>query len=101
MRILGHEYKLKAEIVVLNGLSSHADHADLLRSLGPLAASTKQVRLVHGEPARAEILATALRGIGFADVAIPESGDTAYLREARILPPEPSPLPFLPTIPKA
>jgi metallo-beta-lactamase family protein len=101
VRILGHEYKVKAEIVVLNGLSAHADHADLLRSLGPLAESTKQVRLVHGEPARAEILATALRGIGFADVAIPESGDTAVLGETPKLPPDHSPLPFLPSIPKA
>ena len=29
--------RCKAEVVVLNGLSSHADHGDLLRSLGPLA----------------------------------------------------------------
>jgi metallo-beta-lactamase family protein len=102
VRILGHEYKRRAEIVVLNGLSSHADHADLLRSLGPLAKTTKQVRLVHGEPARAEILATALRGLGFADVAIPESGDVAVLGETSSpLPPDISPLPFLPTIPKA
>jgi metallo-beta-lactamase family protein len=101
VRILGHEYKVKAEIVVLNGLSAHADHADLLRSLGPLAGTTKQVRLVHGEPERAEILATALRGVGFENVAIPESGDTAVLGETPVLPPDNSPLPFLPSIPKA
>ena len=37
MRILGRTLALKAEVVVLNGLSSHADHGELLRSLGPLA----------------------------------------------------------------
>ena len=65
---------VKAEIVVLNGLSSHADHADLLRALGPLAPAV--VRLVHGEPDKSEALAAGLRGIGFTDVAIPAAGDT-------------------------
>jgi metallo-beta-lactamase family protein len=76
VRILGRSFRLKAEVVVLNGLSSHADHGDLLRDLGPLAASGTRVRLVHGEPDRAEKLAEGLRGIGFTDVAIPDRGDT-------------------------
>ena len=62
---------------MLNGLSSHADHGDLLRSLGPLAGTTRQVRLVHGEPDRAAALAEGLRAAGFADVAIPDRGDQA------------------------
>ena len=33
VRILGRTCKLKAEVVVLNGLSSHADHGGLLREL--------------------------------------------------------------------
>jgi metallo-beta-lactamase family protein len=76
VRILGREVALKAEVVVLNGLSSHADHGDLLRSLGPLAAAGRRVRLVHGEPERAEALAAGLREAGFADVAIPERGES-------------------------
>jgi metallo-beta-lactamase family protein len=76
VRILGRTYPVKAEVVVLNGLSSHADHADLLRSLGPLAGVARQVRLVHGEPERAEALAEGLRGAGFADVAVPDRGDS-------------------------
>ena len=71
VRVLGRMIPMKAEVVVLNGLSSHADHADLLRMLGPLAKGTARVRLVHGEVPRAEALAVGLRGIGFADVAIP------------------------------
>lgn len=77
VRILGRSVKRRAEVVVLNGLSSHADHADLLRSLGPLAATTERVRLVHGEPDRAERLAEALRAAGFPDVAVPAPGDQA------------------------
>jgi metallo-beta-lactamase family protein len=76
VRILGRILKLNAEVVVLNGLSSHADHGDLLRDLGPLAAAGTRVRLVHGEPDRAAALAEGLHEIGFADVSIPDGGDT-------------------------
>jgi metallo-beta-lactamase family protein len=76
VRILGRTFQLKAEVVLLNGLSSHADHGELLHSLGPLAGTTRQVRLVHGEPDRAAALAEGLRAAGFADVAVPDRGET-------------------------
>jgi metallo-beta-lactamase family protein len=76
VRILGRLFALKAEVVVLNGLSSHADHADLLRSLGPLTGTAQRVRLVHGEPGRAAALADGLRAAGFADVAVPDRGES-------------------------
>jgi metallo-beta-lactamase family protein len=79
VRILGRMFALKAEVVVLNGLSSHADHAELLRALGPLAGTARQVRLVHGEPERAEALAAGLRAAGFADVAVPERGESVTI----------------------
>ena len=75
VRILGRTFPVTAEVVTLNGLSSHADHGDLLRSLGPLAATTRRVRLVHGEPDRAAALAEGLRASGFEDVEIPDYGD--------------------------
>jgi metallo-beta-lactamase family protein len=75
VRILGRTFSPKAEVVVLNGLSSHADHGGLLRSLGPLAGRAQRVRLVHGEPERAAALAEGLRAAGFQDVAIPERGE--------------------------
>jgi metallo-beta-lactamase family protein len=75
VRVLGRTCQVRAEIVVLNGLSSHADHADLLRMLGPLATTTKSVRLVHGEPDRATALAEGLQSVGFTDVGIPERGE--------------------------
>ena len=79
VRILGQLWPVKAEVVVLNGLSSHADHADLLRDLGPLSGTAKQVRLVHGEPERAEALAQGMRSIGFAEVAIAERGESVMV----------------------
>src|SRR5207245_3910877 len=72
VRILGRTFTVKAEVVVLNGLSSHADHGELLRSLSPLAGVAQRVRLVHGEPGRAAALAEGLRAAGFADVAVPD-----------------------------
>jgi metallo-beta-lactamase family protein len=75
VRILGRTYTVKAEVVVLNGLSSHADQPGLVRSLEPLAHSASQVRLVHGEPERAAKLAERLRAVGFTDVEIPARGD--------------------------
>ncbi|AMV29818.1 Ribonuclease [Gemmata sp. SH-PL17] len=79
VRVLGRPCPVKAEVVVLNGLSSHADHGDMLRMLGPLAASTSRVRLVHGEPERATKLVDGLKEIGFADVSIPERGETVVV----------------------
>jgi metallo-beta-lactamase family protein len=77
VRIMGRGFPLKAEVVVLNGLSSHADQRDLVRSFAPLAGTTARVRLVHGEPSPAAALATALKAAGFADVGVPERGDCA------------------------
>ena len=56
-----------------------ADHDGLLRSLSPLAATTRQVRLVHGEPESAEKLAEGLRAAGFADVGVPERGESVTM----------------------
>ena len=58
IRIFGIERDLRAEVVVLNGFSSHADQAELLefadtvRERGPL----RDVVLVHGEPAAQDAL---------------------------------------------
>jgi metallo-beta-lactamase family protein len=79
VRILGRSLTVKAEVIVLNGLSSHADHGELMQCLSPLVSQVRQVRLVHGVPERAEALAVGLRAAGFADVGIPDRGDQATL----------------------
>src|SRR5262245_33251974 len=79
VRILGRACPVKAEVVVLNGLSSHADHGGLVASLAPLAGTARRVRLVHGEPERAAALAEGLRAAGFADVAIPDRGESVAI----------------------
>jgi metallo-beta-lactamase family protein len=76
VRVLGRTVPVRAEVVVLNGLSSHADHGDLLRAL---AGTAQRVYLVHGEPHRAEAMAAGLRAAGFADVAVPERGESVVI----------------------
>ena len=77
VRIFGMEYERRAEVVVLNGFSAHADRDDLRRYVTACRekGSIKVVALVHGElPAQ-----TALRDILLADgaprVIIPAPGD--------------------------
>ncbi len=76
VRVHDRLYKRKAEVVVLNGFSSHADQKDFLDFLGPLAGQTKHVRLVHGEPDQADLLAAKLRERGFQDVMMPDRGES-------------------------
>jgi metallo-beta-lactamase family protein len=74
VRILDQLLPVRAEVVQMNGFSSHADHAELLTLLGPLASQTRQVCLVHGELPSAQALAEGLAAQGFRQIAIPERG---------------------------
>lgn len=81
IRIFGVERPLRAEVVVMNGFSAHADQRDLLafasalRERGPL----RDVVLVHGEPAAQDALKEQLDARGFPSVHIPSRGDLLRL----------------------
>jgi metallo-beta-lactamase family protein len=80
VNVFGEPHDLKAEVVVLNSFSGHADRNELLGYLGKF--STKDVKgvfVVHGDPDQAEKLGGGLRDAGFAGVSIPSRGDTARL----------------------
>jgi metallo-beta-lactamase family protein len=70
---------LRAEVVIMNGFSSHADRGDFEAFLGPLAGKVRKVRLVHGEADQAAALEAMLRSKGFTDVVYPERGDVVEL----------------------
>ncbi len=73
VRIFGEEYKVKAEIEVLNGFSGHADHDGLLEWAGHFNRRPEHVFLVHGEPEAAADLAGGLTSdLGYKKVYIPE-----------------------------
>jgi metallo-beta-lactamase family protein len=81
VRIFGMPRPRRAEVVVLNGFSAHADQhgllafAEVVRERGPL----RQVILVHGEPPAQEALARELGARGFPSVTAPQAGDRLRL----------------------
>lgn len=74
IRIHDQIFHLKAEVVVMNGFSSHADHNDLLALLTPLKDRAPDIFLVHGEPGPAEALMAGLREHGLDKVTYPAKG---------------------------
>jgi metallo-beta-lactamase family protein len=76
VRIFDRIYHPKAEVIALSGFSSHADQQDFDSFLGPLAGKVRHVRLVHGELDRSEALAQSLKSKGFADIVIPDRGES-------------------------
>ncbi len=76
VKIFGVERDLRAEVVVLNGFSAHADQGDLLRyaaevrDRGPL----QKVVLVHGDAKPMDALAEKLGEAGHRHVFAPEPG---------------------------
>jgi metallo-beta-lactamase family protein len=75
IHIFGEKLRLKAQVVVLNGFSGHADGEELGRLLRPLAPACRTAFLVHGEVDQMEALAVRLRGDGFGEVRLPAAGE--------------------------
>ena len=76
VRIFGEPMRVRAEISSLDELSGHADQAELMEWIKPLAPRLRKVFLVHGEPQQAEILAKLLHGAYGLDVAIAAPGQS-------------------------
>jgi metallo-beta-lactamase family protein len=78
VRIFGEEYKVRAEVVILNGFSGHADHRGLVEwAAGFKNHRPERVFLVHGEPKAASALSASLTGeAGYRQVSIPERGQS-------------------------
>ena len=52
---------MRARVLTLDGISAHADREEMLRWLGGFRRPPARPYVVHGEPAAAESLATAIR----------------------------------------
>ncbi len=74
IRIFGKHYRRRAEVVTINGFSSHAGQEGLLAYAKATQDTVKKVFLVHGEPRGAEPLREKLIERGFPDVIYPEPG---------------------------
>lgn len=74
VRLFNDEYEVRAEVVQVPGFSGHADQADLLAMLTPLADKVRRLYLVHGEPDQSTVLRDKLRETGFPHVEIAQRG---------------------------
>jgi metallo-beta-lactamase family protein len=77
VRIFGDMYSVKAEVVVMNSLSAHADRTELLAFHSQFSRERLQnIFLVHGDLDQQQKLETGLKEeLGFARVSIPSEGD--------------------------
>lgn len=76
IRIFGDEYRVKARIERLNGLSAHADQSemfDFIEQSHP-AGRLKHLFLVHGEGDRSQMLKDYFLERGYSNISIPERG---------------------------
>ncbi len=60
VRIFGEEYRLKAEVGVINAFSAHADRNELLRYVDKSNHSIKKIFIVHGDQDQSEALLSSL-----------------------------------------
>jgi len=60
LRLLGADVPVRARILTLDGLSAHADQAELLAWLAQAAAPPRRIALVHSEPDAARALASSI-----------------------------------------
>ncbi len=77
VRIFGMMHQRRAEVVVFNGLSAHADKDDLLWFVEAVREQGKLrgVALVHGEPKSLDVFRSTLLAREFPTVYVPERGD--------------------------
>ncbi len=81
VRIFGEEHQLRAEVVVMNRYSAHADEPGLLSVINKLDKDRlRNIFLVHGAPERQEAFQSSLQRQGYKGVMIPEHGESVLLR---------------------
>jgi metallo-beta-lactamase family protein len=80
VRIFGEEHALKAEVVVMNSYSAHADEPELCAYIDEIEGERpKRIFLVHGAPERQDQMRAALKERGHSRVEIPEKGQSVEL----------------------
>lgn len=80
VKIFGDEYKLNAEVIVLNSFSAHADANELVDYVNQFDRNKMQtIFLTHGDFDQQEKFAKRLNDNGFLNVKIPSRGDVFVL----------------------
>lgn len=75
VNIFGEPKHLRAEVVVMDAFSGHADRSDLLDHISHIEG-LKKIFLVHGEEEQSVKFMQALKESGYDDVILPARGET-------------------------
>jgi len=79
IKIFGEMYRLRAEVVVINAFSAHADRGELLKYVEETDGAVRRYFLVHGEEDQAAALAESVRKMTGRDAVVPRRGETVEL----------------------
>ena len=72
VEIFGEVYERRAEVATIGGLSAHAGQSFLVEYARATQDKLRQVFLVHGEPAPAQVLTGKLQEAGIRNIHYPE-----------------------------
>jgi len=75
VRILGQEYRRRARVEQIDGLSTHADRDELLDYMRGMSSPPRTVYIVHGDEPQSLAYASHLRREGFRDIRVPREGE--------------------------
>ncbi len=76
VNIWGEEFQLRAQVKIINGLSAHADHPELIDYIGGMNRERlRRIFLVHGEQKAQDALRQGLQDAGFRKVIAPVKGE--------------------------
>ncbi len=85
VRIFGDEYRLRAEVEHIGGLSPHAVRHDLLDHIRGMSSPPATVYVVHGDESQSLAFAGHLRTEGITNVQVPREGQQFDLLTGRSL----------------
>jgi len=78
VNIFGRPYQLKAEVIVMDAFSAHADKNGLVRYVKECRGRLKRVFIVHGEPDQSDKLRKSIKSLNLR-VTIPKKNEEVYL----------------------
>jgi len=79
LKLLGQYVPVRARIIRLDGLSAHADYAELIAWLRTSKLAPRRVFVTHGEPSASDAFRRRLRDTFGWDARVPESGEAVAL----------------------
>ncbi len=76
IKIYGERHELRAHVHMINALSAHADHDELIDFFTAMGPEVNWAFMVHGEVNALSQLAADLKNLGAREVVLPEKGKT-------------------------